>query len=66
MTPVSDEAELDPMDELGSLEAMDVPEGDAEEADPVPEDENYDESLSSLDPDEQGGDLPHSEEEWDQ
>jgi hypothetical protein len=60
-----DSPELDDNDELGNIEAEDVPDAQAEDA-PYVEDPNYDSSLAGLDPDKQGGDLPHSPEEWEE
>lgn len=63
MTGHKPDDELHPDDELGMIEAAEIPQGQAP-SDNYVIDPNYDESLAELDPDEQGAELPHSEEEW--
>lgn len=49
---------LDPLHELGQVEAADPPPPVVVTKDAYVEDPGYDESLAALDPDEQGGELP--------
>lgn len=56
----SETSPLDPDDELGNIEAGEVPEG-AVEPDPYIEDPNYNPEIGDVDPEEHGVELPEPE-----